>query len=583
MNKGTYLVTKVCQQCWRITVVQIGKPAEQGGKRRSGHLCVTGNLPALYPQMILSLELNGTEVVDYDMELTEKNRSVLQKHGINQGIYTENLANHRKLKEKGFTWEKAKVRLDMVYEKFSFREADMIHREIVNNAADTMRLDAISRNIIRTGREHRKIIYSMEEFFRFFDSIEEQGAYERLIMPLKQVCLQADCFSVDGGMICDTEMKRKEDFVIQNVTERVQNGNYYQLLTSMEIDDFIMQKQDSGLADEQLYTVNCLFSSVPSIITGGAGTGKTSVIKTLIECYAKYYGTSYILLTAPTGKAGRRLAEKTGFPACTIHKALRKNPEDDYIYYNEYRQMPYRLIIVDESSMVDMELMYDLLKATNRATKIVFVGDCNQLYPVGYGEPFFRFMNIMDAYYLQINHRQSEDTDILRVANNTLRNIPVCNGRGVTVREISEQEIDWILESYMLEDDYMKSSQIISPFNQFNAEVNRKLRKGDAELNVGDKIMTIRNTKDYSNGDIGMITAVDEAGFTLQINNNTVKVPVSHKDDITLAYAITVHKMQGSESERVIVFIPKNSRMLSVRMLYTAFTRAKNELMIYYY
>lgn len=582
MSKGTYLVTKVCQQCWRITVIQVGKSAGQGKKRRSGHLCVTGNLPALYPQMILKLELNGTEAVDYDMELSEKNVAVLQKHGVNQGTYAENLANHKKLKEKGFTWENAKVKLDMVYEKFSFREADMIHREIVNNAADTMRLNAINKNIIRIGREYRKIIYSMNEFFKFFGMVEEQGAYERLIMPLKQMCLQADCYSVSGDMVCDTEMKRKEDFVIQNITERMQNGNYYQLLTSMEIDEFIMQKQDSGLADEQLYTINCLFSSIPSIITGGAGTGKTSVIRTLIECYAKYYGTSYILLTAPTGKASRRLAEKTGLPACTIHKALRKSPEDDYVYYNEYRQMPYRLIIVDESSMIDMELMYDLLKATNKASKIVFVGDCNQLYPVGYGEPFFRFMNILDIYYLHINHRQSEDTDILRMANNTLRNIPICNGRGVTVREISEQEIDWILDSYVQENDYMESSQIISPYNWFNAEINRKLRKGDAELNVGDKIMTVRNTKDYSNGDIGMITGIDETGFTLRINNNTVKVPVSHKNDITLAYAITVHKMQGSESERVIVFMPKNSCMMNVRMLYTAFTRAKRELTVYY-
>lgn len=543
---------------------------------------MTGNLPALYPQMILKLELNGTEAVDYDVELSEKNVAVLQKHGVNQSTYAENLANHKKLKKKGFTWENAKVKLDMVYEKFSFREADLIHREFVNNAADTMRLNAINKNIIRIGREYRKIIYSMNEFFNFFGMVEEQGAYERLIMPLKQMCLQADCYSVSGDMVCDTEMKRKEDFVIQNVTERMQNGNYYQLLTSMEIDEFIMQKQDSGLADEQLYTINCLFSSIPSIITGGAGTGKTSVIRTLIECYAKYYGTSHILLTAPTGKASRRLAEKTGLPACTIHKALRKNPEDDYVYYNEYRQMPYRLIIVDESSMIDMELMYDLLKATNQASKIVFVGDCNQLYPVGYGEPFFRFMNIMDVYYLHINHRQSENTDILRMANDTLRNIPICNGRGVTVREISEQEIDWILDSYVQENDYMESSQIISPYNRFNAEINRKLRKGDAELNVGDKIMTVRNTKDYSNGDIGMITGIDEKGFTLQINNNTVKVPVSHKNDITLAYAITIHKMQGSESERVIVFMPKNSYMMDVRMLYTAFTRAKKELTVYY-
>lgn len=95
--------------------------------------------------------------------------------------------------------------------------------------------------------------------------------------------------------------------------------------------------------------------------------------------------------------------------------------------------------------------------------------------------------------------------------------------------------------------------------------------------------MTLRNTKDYCNGDIGFVTAIDKTSITLQIDGKKVVVPMKNRDDISLAYAITVHKMQGSESDRVIVFLPEDEYILGNRMLYTAFTRAKNELLIYYY
>ena len=94
------------------------------------------------------------------------------------------------------------------------------------------------------------------------------------------------------------------------------------------------------------------------------------------------------MLVAPTGKAARRLAEKTDMNASTIHKALRKTPENGFVYYHEKNPLPYSLIIVDESSMIDTSLMYDLLKAVRESSKIIFVGDCNRLPPVGYGEPF---------------------------------------------------------------------------------------------------------------------------------------------------------------------------------------------------
>ena len=591
-----YVVTKIIKQGQRITVVPTDK--SEKAKSKGKQYCITGNFPALYPQMTVQFELQDMTMTDYHLELTERNKEKLQKHHIAESIYAETLAAHMKLKQYDFTWEDAKVGIDKLYDKFDFRDADVIHKTLVDNAVDKVRLNAINRNIIQAGRQHRKICYSMNDFFRYFEFFEEQGAYEKLEMFSKAMCLQSECYNIRDNLVFDAEMQEKEDFVMQDIMKRVREGNSYQLLTTREIDTFIRSKQGSYLADEQLNVMNCLYSTIPCIVAGGAGVGKTSVIKTLIECYGKYYGTSYILLVAPTGKASRRLAEKTGMPACTIHKALRKSITDDFTYYNAKNQLPHRLIIIDESSMIDTSLMYDLLKATNKASKLVFVGDHNQLYPVGYGEPFFQFMDVMEIYRLKQNHRQSEDTDILYMANRALQNLPVMNGSGVSVKEIEYSDIPKVLDWYLCGNGYDENSQVISPFNTTNSDINTYVQEQNARKNgflkqdeqysegklyVGDKIMTVRNTEHYCNGDIGYVSAVNEKEITVQIEGRQVVIPVKDKDDIQLAYAITVHKMQGSEADRIIVFLPRENRMVEKRMLYTAFTRAKKELLIYYY
>jgi exodeoxyribonuclease V alpha subunit len=248
--------------------------------------------------------------------------------------------------------------------------------------------------------------------------------------------------------------------------------------------------------------------------------------------------------------------------------------------------------------MIDTSLMYDLLKATNKASKLVFVGDHNQLYPVGYGEPFFQFMDVMEIYRLKQNHRQSEDTDILYMANRALQNLPVMNGSGVSVNEIEYSDIPKVLDWYLCGNGYDENSQVISPFNTTNSDINTYVQEQNARKNgflkqdeqysegklyVDDKIMTVRNTEHYCNGDIGYVSAVNEKEITVQIEGRQVVIPAKDKDDIQLAYAITVHKMQGSEADRIIVFLPRENRMVEKRMLYTAFTRAKKELLIYYY
>lgn len=120
-----------------------------------------------------------------------------------------------------------------------------------------------------------------------------------------------------------------------------------------------------------------------------------------------------------------------------------------------------------------------------------------------------------------------------------------------------------------------EDTQIISPYNDLNRQINAFLRKGEEQLNEGDKIMTIRNTKSYCNGDIGTVVSANSKGVTIEIEGKRIVVKNSHRKDITLAYAITVHKMQGSEAKRVMVFLPENDSMVDKRLLYTAVTRAE--------
>lgn len=542
-------------------------------------LSVRGNIPQMYHGMIVGLEINGGEITEYEIDLSLKNRGILEKNGEDFERYKKALDIHRRLYKYGVPWAIAKTEMEQIYENLPFPEADKIHKEIVNNSVDTPRLEALKREVLNTGRRRRKIMYNIDEYLSYFDEVEQQGAYRQLMATIKMLCLQGERYGFANGKIIDTELKEKEDYIRNNIEERKQRE--YRLLTYDEIEDYKPVAEEMGLAEEQIAVLDCLNISRPCIVTGGAGCGKTTVIKAIIECYTRFYKKENILLVAPTGKASRRLAEKTGLPASTIHKALRKTPDDNFTYYKEANKLPHRLVIVDESSMIDTSLMYDLLSAVELSSKIIFVGDHNQLYPVGYGEPFFDFLskNLRDdVYRLELNHRQSEETDILRVANDILENRPITSGKGVTVKHISFDDIPYYFPKE--HDD----TQIISPYNQLNDEINKYVNISKTkEFSVGDKVMTVRNTKKYSNGDIGKIKRIDNEGITVEIEDKDVVVPFSDRKDLVFAYSITVHKMQGSEADKVICFIPENDTMVEKRLMYTAVTRAKKELEVYYF
>lgn len=570
---------------------------------------VTGNLPAFYHRMSVTLHMrkgakpNSYYAYDYDIEF---NNVTINQYLTGIGIskedkdkekyieeYKQNISAHKNLKDKGISWSAIVQGKDMLYESFSFREADIMHKELVNNKYAPERLKAISRAILKCSRAERIFCYDLGKFYHYGEFVTRQGSYgafkeKNTVFEM----LQDEWFDYHDGLVWDKELQEKKEYIINEIMRR--NKEFITFFSDSYIQEYIdsCQQEENVFADEQLNTLWGLRTNKPCIITGGAGVGKTSVVKAIIDCFKKTYkGKNEILLCAPTGKASRRLKEKTGMNAVTIHRALCKLVDSEFIKYHEGNKLPHRLIIVDEATMVSTELMYDLISAMQEHAKLILVGDDRQLFPVDCGEPFVDLLDVVETYKLTINHRQQEGTDILEVAN-LLRDGKICaldervcaGKKGISFKRISYNDIGYILldekEHCTAEDN---SVQFMSPFNAMNDEINWFVRL-DAEgaFCAGDKVIMIANTENYCNGDIGFITKVTQNNYTIEIDGSKIRVPKTEEDNIQFAYALTVHKMQGSDADRVIFFAPIG-KVLSPRMLYTAITRAKKEIQIYYY
>jgi RecD/TraA family predicted helicase len=557
-------------------------------------LRVFGNIPELYYGMSIELDLDEDtgHVQDYCLTLTQSNTIAIQNSGHNPLEYKNTLKKHQILKklDDKLGWNVAKLSISEIYKKLPFDVADAVHKSFINDKMEITRIEAINENMIRRFRLNNMIKYNILQFFDFFERVERTGAYGNDKVPntAKRKCLQFDkYYEVTGTelvpLIIDKVMKEKEEYVFDNIKKRLEN--YSDLISEESITSFIKKiRKDEMVSDEQQEILYCLMDTKPCIVTGGAGTGKTTTIKTLLRCYRKV--SNSILLVAPTGKASRRLAEKADKNASTIHRALRIDPEEEFVFYNEERPLDYSLIIVDESSMINTELMYDLLNAVRPTSKIVFVGDDSQLEPVGYGNPFSDFLSMLPIFRLETNYRQEEGTDILEQANNVLKDKQVENGRGVKVKHISFDDIVDVIDKYREERTLPEKFQIISPYNDLNRCINDYLKINKyMDFSIGDKIIMLRNSKSYSNGDIGLVKGYNDDKGELQvlINNKSITITDTHIDEVSLAYSITIHKMQGSEADKVILFLPENDYFCSKKMLYTAITRARKEVEIYFY
>ena len=352
------------------------------------------------------------------------------------------------------------------------------------------------------------------------------------------------------------------------------------------------------LDESQKNAVRNMVVNPVSILTGGPGTGKTTIICGMLKVLKE--NDQRVALAAPTGRAAKRMTELTGYPAKTIHRLLGYKPGKGFTYNNQ-KKLTCDAVIIDECSMIDIRLMESLLSALEPGTRVVLVGDIDQLPSVGAGDVLHDLIDsgVFPVTRLNYIHRQSMESRIVTNAFAVNHGLPLKkNGGDFFFADTSNQNIPsrvlGMIKEGIPRQTGIPSSQIqvLCPTRRMTEDVNTLLQEGlndgeriDSRLKVGDKVMQQVNDYDKQvfNGDVGEILEynADENLVVVDYDGLRVEYGPSELDEIELAYASTIHKSQGSEYRAVIVCLSLSDRgMLQRNLLYTAITRAKELLVV---
>jgi exodeoxyribonuclease V alpha subunit len=362
------------------------------------------------------------------------------------------------------------------------------------------------------------------------------------------------------------------------------------------------------LAENQKQAVKEAIEKKVMVVTGGPGTGKTTIINSIIKIYGRL--GQRVLLSAPTGRAAKRMAEATGHESKTIHRLLEFSPKEGDFKRDENNPLDADLIVIDETSMVDIVLMYQFLKAVPKDATLILVGDVDQLPSVGAGSVLKDIIDSGCIPTVMLNEifRQAKESLIIvnahRVNNGQM---PIMEGSGDSLQDfyffiieepekVAEKIIELCKEKIPQKFGYrsIDDIQVLTPMHRglvgasnLNTELQKHLNsstdelvRGGLVLKVGDKVMQIRNNydKEVFNGDIGRINKIDreEQEIIVNYDGRMVSYEYSELDEIVLAYAVSVHKSQGSEYPVVVMPVLTQHYMLLQRnLLYTGITRGK--------
>lgn len=372
--------------------------------------------------------------------------------------------------------------------------------------------------------------------------------------------------------------------------------------------------------EEQKLAIKTALENNVTIITGGPGTGKTTIITGIINVYKQINKlnergiNANLALLAPTGRASKRLAETTNYGASTIHRYLKWNKETNSFGINEYNKTYHKLIIVDEVSMLDTYIMYSLLQGLENDIQIVFVGDENQLPSVGAGlilkdlidSKIFSHVNLKNIYrqsensYIPVLAKEikekniktnylekKDDYNFLLASSKQIKELTTEICKRSISKGLNENDIQVLIPMYKGENGIDNLNVTLQEiFNPVNDKLE-EIKIGNIIYRVGDKILNLVNDleKNIFNGDIGYISEIniDSKKDFLIINfyGNFVSFKREDLQTIKHAYAISIHKSQGSEFNHVILPLTKTyKKMLYNKLLYTAVSRAKKSLVI---
>ena len=497
---------------------------------------------------------------------------------------------------------------------FYFKKIDMIALRNGVLKDDFIRIQAATLYVMReVSNTYGHCYYSYDEIFLLLPRVlgcEISDDYFKEVLESLEKDLKI--------VICDdkyylSEMYEAETFIVKRFRYLSRKKEKDVLL----VDESLHQLEEYlevQYSPTQLEAIEKSYCKDLLIITGGPGTGKTTILRGILELYRmmRHYSFTDLLdkvaLLAPTGRAAKRMSEATNFKASTIHRFLKWQKETNRFQVNEYHKSNVEFIIVDEASMIDTLLMNHLLKGISSNCKIVLVGDDHQLPSVGPGQVLRDVIQCgkLDVVELKDLYRQGNDSNIIKLAYD-IRNKSIskdifneeedltfisCDDSlvGNKIQEISRTYQDLSFRDYQILIPMYKGLNGIDEVNKkvqaiYNPISSNKdsIKIGDFTISVGDKVIQLTNLPDDNvyNGDIGIVEEINvsKKEVFIHYDENIVKYTPSTFHQFRLAYAISIHKSQGSEFDVVVIPIVKGYRkMLYQRLIYTAVTRTKQKL-----
>ncbi len=410
------------------------------------------------------------------------------------------------------------------------------------------------------------------------------------------------------------EMYEAETYIVNRInllmhTQDNKDNNINDYIKKLEEYFQINYNKDQELAIKNSYLKKFL------IITGGPGTGKTTIMKAIFELYREINKLTpeklieKVALLAPTGRAAKRMSEQTNLPAATIHRFLKWNKDTNKFQINEYNKSPKEFIIIDEASMIDTYLFASLLKGISVNAKIILVGDVDQLPSVGPGQVLSDLIESAKTNVCWLNelYRQKENSNIINLAYDIKKGITSqelfnvdedltfikCSNNDVLtkIEEVAETYIDYSYKNFQILAPMYKTINGIDNINESIESLFNPKNKQKKEITISniiyrenDKVIQLTNMPDDNvyNGDIGIIekiTLSPKKEIYIDFDGNIVKYTPSNFLNFKKAYAISIHKSQGSEFDVVIIPLVKNfQKMLYRKLIYTAITRCKKKL-----
>lgn len=498
-----------------------------------------------------------------------------------------------------------------------FKTADDLALKIGVDPLDENRLKAavlycLKERCFQTGGTYQYY----ESFYSMFNKLI-QGIFEEKFNELLNKLISEEKIIQEGEKYYSYDLYHSEQIIVEAIKRwlREPKEEYSNILEEIEkIEEELSLQYDK----KQKEAIESFIENPLMIITGGPGTGKTTIVQGLLKIYQAINRDAKVALIAPTGRAAKRMSEITGLEACTIHRLLKWDMHSNVFAMNEDNPLDYDLLIIDEFSMVDSLLFSHLIKASYKVSKILLVGDDQQLPSVAPGTVLKNLLDIEDIPKLKLTHiyRQSQESGIIQLAHH-LRNDDYQQQIFLDYPDLYFQHssntdivknIELLIQKAIDEGFNENDIQVLAPMyqgvggiNAFNESLQalfnppsvtkNELKVGRRVFREGDKILQLKNRVDDNvfNGDIGKLVEIcykDNFEYledTIIVDFDGVFVEYTPGDfsTITHAYCISIHKAQGNEFPIVIMAVLNDYYiMLRKNLIYTGITRAKRTLFV---